>query len=100
LVTVPSAAVRHRDQILVPTSALEGGPGRHGPERLPGYPGGEIDVVGGEIHHHADIGDARRERTLPASGNLVHLAQLASLQPTAQALQCRVVALDVADRAE
>ena len=53
--------------------------------------------MGGEVHDHADVGDAVRERALAAGDDLVDLAELAGLQPGAQALQRRVVALDVAD---
>ncbi len=47
--------------------------------------------------HHAHVGDAVRERALPPGDDLVDLAQLAGLQPGTQALQRRVVPLDVPD---
>ena len=40
-------------------------------------PGGEVDVVRGEVLDHADVGDPRRERALPPGGDLVDLAELA-----------------------
>ena len=58
---------------------------------------GQVDVVGGQVHDHADVGDAVRERALAPGDDLVDVAQLARLQPAAQALQRRVVPLDVAD---
>ena len=49
-----------------------------------GEPGGEVDVVGGQVLDDADVGDARRERALPAGGDLVDLAEFARLDPLAQ----------------
>ncbi len=53
--------------------------------------------MGGQVHHDADVGDAVRERALPAGDDLEDLTELAGLQPGAQALQRRVVPLDVTD---
>ena len=39
--------------------------------------------MGGEVLDHADVGDARRERPLPAGGDLVDLAQQPLLDPLA-----------------
>jgi hypothetical protein len=89
----------HRDQVLVLAPTLERCPGGDGPERLAGYPRREVDVVGGEILDHADVGNARRERPLPPRGHLVHLAELACLEAGTKAPQRRVVPFDVTDRA-
>jgi len=51
-----------------------------------------------EVLDDADVRDPGRERALPAGDDLVDAAELALLQPAAQVLQRRVVALDVADR--
>ena len=72
----------------------------HRRERLLGHPGGQVDVVGGEVLDHADVGDPGRERALAAGDDLVDLAELAGLQPGPQALQRRVVPLDVSDGAD
>ena len=53
--------------------------------------------MGGQVLHHADVGDPVRERALAAGDHLEHLAELAVLQPGPQVLQGRVEALDVAD---
>ena len=53
--------------------------------------------MGREVLDDTDVGDARRERALTAGGHLVDRAEVAVLQPGAQRLQRRVVALDVAD---
>ncbi len=66
----------------------------------PGHPCRQVDVVGGEVLDHADVGDPRGERTLPAGHDLVDAAQLAPLEPAPQMLQRRVVPLDVPDGAD
>jgi hypothetical protein len=73
---------------------------RHGDVLAAGHPGGQIDVVGGQIHYDAHVGDPARERSLPPGDDLVHVAEFTVLEPLAQALQRRVVPLDVADRAD
>ena len=50
----------------------------------------------GEVHDHADVGDAGRERALTTGRHLVDVAQVTIGEPGPQALDGRVVALDVA----
>ena len=85
------------DHVLVRPAAAGHGAGRHRQVVLAGHPAGQVDVVGGQVHDHADVGDAVRERALAAGDDLVDVAELTGLQAAAQALQRRVVALDVAD---
>ena len=56
--------------------------------------------MGGEVLDHADVGDPGRERALAAGDDLVDVAELAGLEPRAQALQRGVVPLDVPDAAD
>ena len=84
-------AVQHlggdRDEVLVLAAALVGGVGRdRGVGRLDD-PGGQVDVVGGQVLDDADVGDAVGEGALPTSGDLVDLAELALLEPRAQSAQ-------------
>ena len=90
----------HRDQVLVLAPGLVRGARRHAGVGLLGHPRGQVDVVGAQVLDHPDVGDPGRERALPAGGHLVHVTELAGLQPGPRLLQRRVVPLDVPDRAD
>src|SRR5690606_4860082 len=60
-------------------------------------PAGEIDVMRREILDDTDIGDAMREWTLTPRLDLIELAKVARGESGLEALQRRVVTLDVPD---
>ena len=60
-------------------------------------PAHEVEVVGREVHDHADVAHAIGERADALGGDEEDLAELALLRAPAQLEQRRVEALDVAD---
>ena len=86
---------RRRHHVFVRAAAACGDMGEDRLEAALGEPGGQVDVVRAQVLHDPDVGDARREGTLPACGNLVNLTELASFNPLPQRLQRRIEPLDV-----
>ena len=66
-------------------------------DRRAAEPANEVQVVGAEVLHDADVADSRREGADPLGRDQEDLAELAGLHAAAQLLERRVEALDVAD---
>jgi hypothetical protein len=58
-------------------------------------PGGSVDIVRGKVFYDAHVRDARGKWPLPSACNLVNVAEVAPVDAFPQALQSRVVALNV-----
>ena len=56
----------------------------------------DVEVVGGEVDHHAHVADARRERSLAPSVHLEHAAELAGGDSPLQLAHGRIEPFDVA----
>src|ERR1019366_1857927 len=90
----------HGDQILVrPPARLRSERG-YREIAAARYPVGEVDVMSGEIHHHADIADPLREWALAACRDLEYRSQIAMREPGLKRTNSRVVSLDMADSAD
>ena len=61
------------------------------------YPGGEINVVGTQVLHHADVGDASGKGPHPSRGYLVDVTEIASSESATNLLKCRVVPFDMSN---
>src|SRR5699024_2836587 len=89
-----------RDHVLVLAAGAAGGGRSDARVRGLRHPGGEVEVVGGEVLDHADVRDAGGEPALAAGDDLVDLPQLPVGYAAAHLLQRRVVPLDVSHRAD
>lgn len=72
----------------------------HADERALREPCGGVDVVRGEVLHHADVRDPSREGPLAPGDDLVDLSKLTEVETTPELLECGVEPLDVPDSAD